>query len=358
VILHRDVLARPPIRHAHADDTRNVTAFQFAIAAAIVTAARAVNSKKIYAASMKAGKKYIDKRKERNEAALHGWDRRNVQKAGRAGYREQRYQMVREPPDSLVFEITATALLKAAKMPANGHNLASIDAALDRLRDRIGESPALLRNWQKRSRLLRLEINGNWLSPPFAEVRLPLPLHKSSAALALYLWLSGLPTKGEHRIIQGIHTTKAERSRQRSRFDFKAFCQRIGVPTERGLRYANKKLDDAMAIVNQHYETHDMRLQVMARNAGDGCIRFDIKKTPQRADIDYDQPVKWRYVPPRLKPIAPPSPEPKPATRTDTGFSANEWWAIDTLRKKNMNLKTLVEMAVGLEAARIKPREG
>src|SRR5262249_33226609 len=116
---------------------------------------------------------------------------------GKRAYRQRHQRLVKQgAPDFISVETSPSALLTSVGLARNSRTRRELDAAFDRLLDPLGKYPLppLLDEWQHlRSGRRRLTINGAWLRPRFRQVALPLPL-RSTATLALYLWLRALPT--------------------------------------------------------------------------------------------------------------------------------------------------------------------
>ena len=101
-----------------------------------------------------------------------------IKMAGQAGYREAMRRLAKEPPPDLItVEASRYALLQAAGLKNNGNSLRQFPDALERLCRPIGDMPPLLRSWKfVDTGKVQLQVDGEWLQPPFTAVTVPLPI--------------------------------------------------------------------------------------------------------------------------------------------------------------------------------------
>lgn len=236
------LLYNPPLARRQDDDSGTITAFELKVIAGILTAAREVVGDANHAEALQAGGKAI--RKERKFAAefraqwravkqarRQGEDapapkRRHVYEylmrgqyaaaaarrrergqdedgdpsphrplplrkvaklAGGEGYRIHRRNLGRMPPPTVEVTLSRYRLLRLAGMTDSAKNTAAIEVALDRLTRPIADHAGPLVSWQATDVDLHLQVNGEWLRPPFVKVALPLP---SKGTTVLVSWRS------------------------------------------------------------------------------------------------------------------------------------------------------------------------
>jgi hypothetical protein len=302
-LIPRKLLPQPPIRHRHtASKLHYLWPGQFAVAVAVVDAARLAHADTKHRLAMAAGARAIEheqeldrkftadltalnkKRKRGQDAAFpqrkHSfnaaiyyetenmraalqpggskYDRRGeptyneyrppprgrtFKRAGRERYRKvSQQQRKTPPPDLLTVKISGFQLLRRAGVPTNGVNYQRLEDTLQKLTRRIGEHGPLLESWALLpSGRYRLVIYGHWLSPPFAQVSWPPPSLRAPTALALYLFL---------------HAINTHPSNKQSMW-FDDLLALLGISTTAGMTDANRTFNRNLDVVNAHLQALD-----------------------------------------------------------------------------------------------------
>ena len=315
VLLPRELLTHPPIRTKHCTNPAAVTPFEFAVIASILVAARSQWSDDVHERSLERGaeqiaeekqldEQYRDQWRETNTRRKHGEDRsapkrastvhkpryksklkadERFRRAGSTGYKQRRKTLAKNgPPDDVIVTLSRPNLLRLAGLPPNMFNRNRLNGAINRVIRPVGDLPPPVRSWRPTNDgLLQLCVSAKWLLPPFARVPMPLPVHKSPAALALFLFLNS-----------GIKTSQFNKEGITIRFLFK----KLGLSTAPRTYFLSRAVNRALAVINDHLDklpvTAHLKVPVQYKFVaiGGGRIRFELIPRPYREDDDSDEP--------------------------------------------------------------------
>lgn len=129
-----------------------------------------------------------------------------LKRAGELGYEQRKKELRKRPaPETVLIEITKSALLRRVSLSADAKNLNRLDVILTKLSkplviNRQTRPPLLNSVRRSSSGRLRMNVAGEWLNSQFRKVPLPLPT-RSRIATSLYLFLHFIrtgPTVKDH----------------------------------------------------------------------------------------------------------------------------------------------------------------
>jgi hypothetical protein len=281
VCIPRALLRSPPIRHRHTpDDDSSITPFECAVMAGLLLAARNRLDRTRRREARKAGKQAISLEKtyandhqkewriahklrrlgqhaeapERYHTYKFDPDQgkgnpgKIVKHAGSVAYK-QRLKELRKtaPPDEIKLVLTGYDMLQRARLSNKGQNHTKLEAALNRLRQPVGDdalATSLVLDWKRlKSKKFFIMVSGEWLQPPYGRLALPLPI-QSPTALTLLLWL---------------RTTRTS-AMSRGKISFHNLCGLLGLsPTARQHRLSSY-LNTALDTVNDYLSNIDAKL--------------------------------------------------------------------------------------------------
>jgi hypothetical protein len=156
-----------------------------------------------------------------------------IKRAGQFAYQNERKRLRRNPSAVIPVDCSPHALLRAGGLAGKGRNPIRLPAALDRLCEKVGRKVPPLLAWRSEAGRLHIEINGQWLRPPYG--RVPLPLPRSAVAINLYLFLIA---------VKPTFTSRG------TKISLRRLCDRLGLP-EGNRAQSLRTIKNALAEVNE-----------------------------------------------------------------------------------------------------------